>query len=57
MPNRESKYKIETKSFSDLDKTLILPSFQRKLVWSKTEKKNFIETLHRGHPFGSILVY
>lgn len=57
MVNRESKYKIEPTTFSDLDEKLILPSFQRKLVWSKMEKKNFIETLHRGHPFGSILVY
>ncbi|MGC6769335.1 DUF262 domain-containing protein [Enterococcus sp. LJL51] len=52
-----SKYKIEKYGFNELDRTVVLPSFQRKLVWSKTEKKNFIETLHNGYPFGAILVY
>lgn len=52
-----SKYRIENYRFSDLEKTIVLPSFQRKLVWSKNEKKNFIDTLHNGYPFGAILVY
>lgn len=57
MEASRSKYRIEKTSFNELDSTVVLPSFQRKLVWSKTEKKNFIETLHNGYPFGAILVY
>lgn len=53
----KSKYKIEKLTFNELDQTVVLPSFQRKLVWSKTEKKSFIETLHNGYPFGAILIY
>lgn len=34
-----------------------LPQFQRKLVWQKKKKEHFIETLHEGLPFGSVLVY
>jgi len=34
-----------------------LPKYQRRLVWSKNEKREFIETLHNGFPFGSILLY
>ncbi|MHC5248550.1 DUF262 domain-containing protein [Enterococcus sp. LJL90] len=57
MSSTKSKYKIEKYNFDDLDQTVVLPSFQRKLVWSKAEKKSFIETLHNGYPFGAILVY
>lgn len=57
MQTNAVKYRIETFNFNRLDKDVVLPSFQRKLVWSKIEKKNFIKTLSRGHPFGSILVY
>lgn len=34
-----------------------LPRFQRKLVWPKSKKDQFINTLHEGLPFGSVLVY
>ena len=34
-----------------------LPRFQRKLVWPKSKKERFINTLHEGLPFGSVLVY
>jgi len=44
-------------SYSDLRGNVKLPRYQRKLVWSPTEKKEFIETLHEGFPFGSILLY
>lgn len=57
METNRSKYRIENYRFTELEDTVILPSFQRKLVWSKNEKKNFIETLHNGYPFGAILVY
>lgn len=51
------KYKSETIIFKDLKNQVMVPNFQRKLVWSKSEKVSFITTLHNGYPFGSILVY
>lgn len=51
------KYRSENIVFRHLKNQVTVPNFQRKLVWSKSEKKNFIKTLHNGYPFGSILVY
>lgn len=51
------KYKIENLLFPELRDRAVVPKFQRKLVWSKKEKENFITTLSNGHPFGSILIY
>ncbi|WP_159457898.1 MULTISPECIES: DUF262 domain-containing protein [unclassified Listeria] len=53
----ESNYKIETLTYEELEKKAVVPSFQRKLTWSKSEKRSFIETLHYGYPFGAILIY
>jgi hypothetical protein len=36
---------------------LIVPRFQRDLVWSDEEKSEFVDTLKSGFPFGSILLY
>ena len=57
MGDSQSKYRIDKLSYEKLKKSVTLPTFQRKLVWSMNEKKNFIETLHNGYPFGAILVY
>ncbi len=43
-------------TIGDLERTK-LPSFQRKLVWTRKKKESFIETLRQGLPFGSVLVY
>lgn len=51
------KYKVENLMFNELKKSAVVPKFQRKLVWSKNEKKSFIDTLSKGYPFGSILIY
>ncbi|MCT4797499.1 DUF262 domain-containing protein [Exiguobacterium profundum] len=51
------KYKTERMSFKELEDSVELPNFQRRLVWSQKEKKAFIETLHKGYPFGAILIY
>lgn len=51
------KYKIENLLFNELEQRAVVPKFQRKLVWSKNEKKSFIETLSKGYPFGAILIY
>ena len=51
------KYRIDNLLFTELQKNAVVPKFQRKLVWSNIEKKNFITTLSNGHPFGSKLIY
>lgn len=51
------KYRIDSRTFESLHKTLKLPTFQRGLVWSNSQKKEFINTLKDGYPFGSILLY
>ena len=52
-----SAYDIDKMSFSDLENRIKLPKYQRPVVWTDTEKKNFISSLHRGFPFGSLLLY
>lgn len=53
----KSQYDVENMDYTSLEDKVILPKFQRRLVWSTKEKENFIETLHNGFPFGSILIY
>lgn len=50
-------YRIETRTFEELQNKLKLPTFQRALVWSNNQKKEFFNTLRDGYPFGSILLY
>ncbi len=52
----EIKYEITLELFSELEKKVELPKFQRSLVWKKNQKKELIETLSKGYPFGSILI-
>lgn len=51
-----TKYEIEVKKFSELKDTIVIPKFQRGLVWSKTKKKEFIKTLKAGLPIGVLLL-
>ena len=52
-------YIIDNLKLSDLKEggKIIIPSFQRGLVWSKEHRKEFISTIRTGDPFGVILVY
>lgn len=34
-----------------------IPEFQRRLVWNQTTRKGLIDSIKRGYPFGSILIY
>jgi len=34
-----------------------IPEFQRRLVWSQATRKALIDSIKRGYPFGSILIY
>ncbi|MGI6474652.1 MAG: DUF262 domain-containing protein [Thermoactinomyces vulgaris] len=37
--------------------TIELPKFQRNLVWKEKNKIEFIESLKKGYPFGTLLLY
>lgn len=34
-----------------------IPKFQRSLVWNDSQRANLIESIHRGYPIGSILLF
>lgn len=36
---------------------IVIPQYQRKLVWSKTQKKEFIDSIKMGFPVGSLLLF
>lgn len=46
----EIQSKIDSKEF-------VVPKYQRGCVWNKKKKDEFIDTLKRGLPFGTILLY
>lgn len=52
-----SAYDVEKMTFSDLNGKINLPTYQRPVVWTESEKLNFINSLHKGFPFGSLLLY
>ena len=54
---KELKYTFENLNYDLLKRYITLPQFQRSLVWSDTQKSEFINTVKEGNPFGSILVY
>lgn len=49
-------YRIENLTVKQLDR-IVLPKFQRGFVWTETKKNDFVQTLHDGYPFGTLLVY
>lgn len=51
------KFRLEQISFSSLQKSITLPTFQRNLVWTQNKKISFIRTIMNGYPFGSFLFY
>lgn len=51
-----AQYETITLGVSDLDR-IKLPKFQRGFVWNSSKKNEFVQTLHEGFPFGSLLVY
>ena len=40
-----------------ISKFFVVPPYQRGYVWSEKQKEQFIDTLKRGLPFGTILLY
>lgn len=51
-------YIVDKLTLSDLTTSgkIVIPSFQRGIVWSKEHRKDFIETVKTGDPFGVVLV-
>ncbi len=41
----------------DGNNRVTIPEFQRRLVWSQATRKELIDSIKRGFPFGSILIY
>jgi len=41
----------------DKKQRIVIPKFQRTLVWSKDQKKDLINSIKRGFPVGAILLY
>ena len=38
-------------------KTFKVPKYQRTLVWTEKQKETFIDSIKKGYPFGSLLLY
>ena len=53
----KSQYEVERMKYSDLEGSVVVPTYQRRLVWSEKQKESFIENISKGYPFGSILLY
>lgn len=53
------KYDYQKFTLDDIlkEKKFIVPAFQRNVVWNEKKRKEFIQTLRAGNPFGSILVH
>jgi len=52
-----TKYKLKDYTFSQLKDEVIIPKFQRSLVWSDDQKREFIESALQGNPFGILLLF
>lgn len=51
------RYEVKTLAYEELKRIVKLPKFQRSVVWSTDMRKEFMETIRKGYPFGSILLY
>ena len=53
------KYDYEKFTLNDIinGKKIVVPPFQRNVVWNEKKRRDFIQTLRNGNPFGSILVH
>jgi len=50
-------YRMKDYTYSQLKNNVSLPKYQRSLVWDKDRKRNFINTIRNGNPFGVLLIY
>lgn len=54
---RRLNYRHDNITFDRLKSQVVLPKFQRSLVWTKDNKERFIDTILKGDPFGVLLLY
>ena len=52
----EKKYSLKNYDFNDINKRIIVPSFQRGIEWNTAKQKAFIKNILDGNPFGCILI-
>lgn len=50
-------YLVKSYTFKQLKQSIVVPKFQRNLVWNKDRKRSFIRTILKGDPFGVLLIY
>ncbi len=55
--SKQNRYKTEMISYYELKERVNLPMFQRPVVWPEKDVKNFLDSIHRGFPFGSLLLF
>lgn len=58
----DNSWKLTEYTVSELQEAIetnkiTIPKYQRGFVWGKDKQKSLIETIKKGYPFGSILVY
>lgn len=52
-----AEYSIEKLSTDIENKKITIPKYQRGAVWNKGQKEKLIDSMNKGFPFGSILLY
>lgn len=67
MPRNQNYAKIETWTVDKLidatsanpscGRKVTIPEFQRRLVWTRQKQEQLIESIKKGYPFGSLLMY
>ncbi len=54
---KPSEYSVEELQIAIESKQITIPPYQRGCVWNIDQKRNLIDTIKKGYPFGSVLVY
>lgn len=52
-----TEYSVERLEQEINDQIIKVPKYQRGVVWNKTQKEKLIDSMNKGYPFGSILLY
>ena len=52
-----SKYTVEQLNNDYKSGRITVPKYQRGAVWNKKQKEKLIDSMNKGYPFGSILLY
>lgn len=51
------EYSVDQLSKDIDNKIITIPKYQRGIVWNKSQKETLIDSMNKGYPFGSILLY